>query len=146
MSTNISASGPEKNFFVHPTIHKLLRLNQVEGYLRAAWPPGAQSSLAATAVTLRREIEPALLTEFERLSAAGGGVVSVIDGICQGCRSKLSFTARTALEHTSDLHRCESCGRFMYLRLSSSETFARADGVEGDTTNRLAAGNPTPTR
>ncbi len=127
---------------MHPITQKLLRLNHAEGFLQAGWPPGAQAALAENAAALRREIEPTLLAQFDRLRAAGKEAVTpVIDGACQGCGVKLSLAVRSALEYMSGVHQCESCGRFIFLGPSSPPKtgIGAGHGVED---GELAAANP----
>lgn len=97
------------------TTLKLIRLERAEAHLRFGWPPGVLPALAAEAKALRRELAPDLLAVYDRFARAGfEAVVAVRDGVCQGCRVKLSPVALTELHDGLQVVRCEYCGRFLY--------------------------------
>jgi uncharacterized protein len=65
-----------------------------------------------------RELSPALLSSYERIARARGGVaVAAVDAtaVCGACRVTIRPQAIQELRSSSgDLKLCESCGRFQY--------------------------------
>lgn len=100
---------------MHPTTAKLISLDRAEMFLASGWPPGAQSSLADQAQALRKQIAPHILARYEQIKAQKTNVVvAVVNGVCEGCRSKLSRAALVALDDSPEVACCEHCGRFVY--------------------------------
>ena len=65
--------------------------------------------------TLAREVLPGILTDYERILKARGGlaIVPVTTGVCGGCRVSIRPQAIQELRGAT-LMRCESCGRYLY--------------------------------
>ena len=101
---------------MHLIAANLISLERAEMFLAKGWPSGAQSSFADQARVLRKQIPPHHLARYEELKAQQTNVVvAVVDGVCEGCHSKLSPAALVALNHSPDIPCCEQCGRFVYL-------------------------------
>lgn len=64
-----------------------------------------------------REITPALLSSYERILKARGGVAVAhvsASAICGACRVTIRPQAMQELRTTGDLKLCENCGRYLY--------------------------------
>jgi predicted nucleic acid-binding Zn-ribbon protein len=64
-----------------------------------------------------REIPPTLLSSYERILKARGGVAVASVGasaVCGACRVSIRPQAMQELRTTGDLMLCESCGRYLY--------------------------------
>ena len=64
-----------------------------------------------------REIQPPLLSSYERILKARGGVAVAAVGastVCGACRVSIRPQAMQELRTTGDLMLCESCGRYLY--------------------------------
>jgi predicted nucleic acid-binding Zn-ribbon protein len=77
-----------------------------------------QDRLAALTLTragLVGDIEPALLSRYDRLRAAKGLAVAAVErGICQGCRVAL-FDGQMRQVRAGHLVSCDNCGRYLHL-------------------------------
>lgn len=84
------------------------KLSEVEGEL---------SLLRAERASRAREIPPALLSSYERILKARGGVAVAAVGagpICGACRVSIRPQAMQELRTSSDPMLCENCGRYLY--------------------------------
>jgi uncharacterized protein len=86
------------------------RLAQVEGELETA--RGARALRAA-------ELPPALLSDYDRIRRARGGVAVATVGtaaVCSACRVTIRPQAIQELRTAQVLMLCDSCGRFLFWR------------------------------
>uniref|UniRef100_A0A7C4Y5Z0 C4-type zinc ribbon domain-containing protein n=1 Tax=candidate division WOR-3 bacterium TaxID=2052148 RepID=A0A7C4Y5Z0_UNCW3 len=61
------------------------------------------------------KLEPALYGKYERLKERyGNSVVSVVDGVCLGCFSRLPTSLVSKKNKNEEIHNCPNCGRFLY--------------------------------
>jgi predicted nucleic acid-binding Zn-ribbon protein len=67
--------------------------------------------------TLVTEFDPELLELYEDLRASkrGVGAAALQDGVCGGCRQKLSALEREQVKKTEGVRRCPSCRRILIL-------------------------------
>lgn len=64
----------------------------------------------------RADVPEAILGHFDRLLARGKkGVAIARNGGCSECHLKISSGTWANLPHRSDIHLCDSCGRYLYL-------------------------------
>jgi uncharacterized protein len=66
-----------------------------------------------------RELSVALLTSYDRILRARGGLAvteALPSGICAGCRMAIRPQAMQEIRAQADLITCESCGRYLYWR------------------------------
>ena len=64
-----------------------------------------------------KELPPALLASYDRISKARGGVaIAAVTsaGVCGGCRVSIRPQAVQELRSATGLMVCESCGRYLY--------------------------------
>ena len=65
---------------------------------------------------LRNGIPEGILGHFDRLLARGKKGVSIArNGVCSECHLKISSGTWANLPHRSDIHLCDTCGRYLYL-------------------------------
>jgi predicted nucleic acid-binding Zn-ribbon protein len=64
-----------------------------------------------------KEVPDDILSKYERLIARRGhtAMVSVVNGVCQGCFMSLRPEAMAQLRKGTELVTCHSCGRILYL-------------------------------
>ena len=73
------------------------------------------AALTATRAGLVADIEPGLVSRYDRLRAGKGLAVAVVErGICQGCRIAL-FEAQMRQARAGKLVNCDNCGRYLHL-------------------------------
>ena len=69
---------------------------------------------------LRSDIPEGILNHFDRLLARGKkGVAIARNGVCSECHLKISSGTLGTLPHRTDIHLCDSCGRYLYLPLET---------------------------
>lgn len=73
------------------------------------------TGLRGERATLAREVPAPLLSDYERILKARGGlaIVPLAAGVCGGCRVTIRPQAIQELR-SATLMRCESCGRYLY--------------------------------
>ena len=66
---------------------------------------------------LSANIEPDLLTLYERLMKSKGGdaVVLAVSGQCKGCHTKVVASTMVAVQAAKEVTQCENCGRILYV-------------------------------
>ncbi|MDP8214911.1 MAG: C4-type zinc ribbon domain-containing protein [Candidatus Euphemobacter frigidus] len=71
---------------------------------------GERSGIAA-------ELDPGLCEMYEIIFARkpDRAVVAVVNNACEGCNMELTAQVLNDLERDERVHRCENCGRFVYL-------------------------------
>jgi predicted nucleic acid-binding Zn-ribbon protein len=76
-----------------------------------------QSAAAGEEIAkFRSDIPEGVLGHFDRLLARGKkGVAIARNGVCCECHLKISSGTWANLPHRSDIHLCDSCGRYLYL-------------------------------
>jgi predicted nucleic acid-binding Zn-ribbon protein len=75
------------------------------------------AGLRAERQSRAKNLPPALLSSYERISKARGGVaVAAVTSaqVCGACRVTIRPQAMQELRTTGDLMPCESCGRYLY--------------------------------
>lgn len=78
---------------------------------------GELSIVRAERSSRAREISPALLSSYERILKARGGVAVAAVGagpICGACRVSIRPQAMQELRTSSEPRLCENCGRYLY--------------------------------
>jgi hypothetical protein len=77
---------------------------------------GRQTAATKEEITrLRADIPEPILAHFDRMLARGKkGVAIANHGVCMGCHLKISSGTWGNLQHSSDIHLCDSCGRYLY--------------------------------
>lgn len=84
---------------------------------RFHFDPRAKEGVSQAEIQKLRVSVPApVLAHFDRMLARGKkGVAIVRNGVCSGCHLRLtSGTSADILDHT-EIHVCDSCGRYLYL-------------------------------
>ncbi len=81
-------------------------------------PASRTRSLRAQRTSLRSQIDPQILVEYDRLAQAGAmpPIASVDDGVCTGCRIRLPRQFMQDARANPGLVRCPSCGRVILLQ------------------------------
>jgi predicted nucleic acid-binding Zn-ribbon protein len=73
------------------------------------------ATLTMTRAGMIGDIDPALLSRYDRMRAGKGLAVAAVQrGICQGCRVAL-FDAQMRRARAGNLVNCDNCGRYLYL-------------------------------
>lgn len=64
---------------------------------------------------IREELDPAVLSRFDRLNEKfGAGVFQIKDDVCQGCMVKLSTSLAAIIRKcNNDIFVCQKCGRYI---------------------------------
>lgn len=85
-------------------------------------------ALSETRATLRSQVEPDLLGEFDRIAATRGGtgIAHVKDQRCLGCQMFLRPQMWNQVRQGQRVH-CESCGRLLYFESVSDPAGQHAD-------------------
>jgi len=92
--------------------------------LQASYKTNAESIVAQAKLLVSqraqaaKEIDPALLAQYEAVRKNKGGlaVVPVEDGnACGGCKMGLSFSVVKRLQAGGDIETCDNCGRILVL-------------------------------
>lgn len=66
---------------------------------------------------IREQIPEQILGHYDRLKRSNKiPVVEVRNGICLGCHLTLTRGLAVRLQSADDLHICEHCGRYIYIR------------------------------
>jgi len=75
-----------------------------------------KSSLESSRETLRRQISPEWLKQYDKLRKSRGGlaVVSVKDGSCQGCCMSLMPQLFQEIKQNDQIYSCPHCHRIVY--------------------------------
>jgi predicted nucleic acid-binding Zn-ribbon protein len=78
---------------------------------------GRQTAAAMEDIAeLRSNVPESILGHFDRLLARGKkGVAIARNGVCSECHLKISSGVWANLPHRSDIHLCDTCGRYLYL-------------------------------
>ena len=78
---------------------------------------GRQTSAAKEDIAkLRSNVPEGILGHFDRLITRGKkGVAVARNGVCGECHLKISSGTWANLPHRSDIHLCDTCGRYLYL-------------------------------
>ena len=78
---------------------------------------GRQTAAIKEQITrLRVDIPEPILAHFDRMVARGKkGVAIANHGVCMGCHLKISSGTWANLQHSDDIHLCDSCGRYLHL-------------------------------
>ena len=67
-------------------------------------------------INLRSTVPDPILAHFDRLISRGKkGVALVRNGVCSACHLKISSGTLGQLPYSTDIHLCDSCGRYLYL-------------------------------
>ena len=84
---------------------------------RVHFDPRAKSSTSTEQLEeLRGSVPAPVLAHFDRMLARGKkGVAIVRNGVCTGCHLRLTLGTNTSLLDPSEIHVCDSCGRYLYL-------------------------------
>ncbi len=70
----------------------------------------------AQIVKLREQVPVPIITYFTRLIARGKkGVAIARDGVCSECHLRVAAGTLASLAYTTEIHRCDNCGRYLYL-------------------------------
>ena len=85
---------------------------------RSPHPGRRARSLRAQRTSVRNQIDPKVLVEYDRLAQAGAvpPLASVDEGVCTGCRIRLPRQFIQDARATPGLVRCPSCGRVILLQ------------------------------
>ncbi|MCI1944089.1 zinc ribbon domain-containing protein [Clostridium luticellarii] len=68
-------------------------------------------------LSLERKLPPELLDKFNELCAVKGtGAARLSEGVCQGCRMKVSAITIDDIKKNKDIVYCDNCGRIIYYR------------------------------
>ena len=87
----------------------VLQKLQFEARGRTAAPP-------AEVERLRAQIPPPILAHYERLVLRGKkGVALARNGVCCGCHLGITRGKLVKLSTTSEVHKCDNCGCYLYL-------------------------------
>jgi predicted nucleic acid-binding Zn-ribbon protein len=64
----------------------------------------------------RTQIPPAILGRFDGLVHRGKKAVALVrNGVCSECHLRVSLGTLARLSHTSEVHTCDNCGRFLLV-------------------------------
>ena len=81
---------------------------------------------------LREKVPAPILAHFTRLIARGKkGVAIARNGVCSECHLRITSGTLASLAHTTEIHLCENCGRYLYL--PENEPLGLADSASPKT-------------
>lgn len=102
--------------FVSEVVVRLLELRALEERLEVFRRNHEKnSSTQALIESLRGNLPIGILVAHDRFRAAGKkSVAEVRQGVCAGCHLGLAL-GDVAVLRRGDLHRCDNCGRYLYL-------------------------------
>lgn len=105
------------NDYVADTRQQLAQLNRLEDQLKASRIPGKGSlDDEALIASLRANIPLGVLVHHDRLRTRGRkSVAEVRHGVCSGCHIGLPIGTVNALKHQSELVKCNTCGRYIFI-------------------------------
>ncbi len=69
--------------------------------------------------SIRKVIDPSLLTKYDRLAEQkmGLAMVEVINNLCTGCQQPISITLCDSIKsEPEEIHYCNNCGRMVFIR------------------------------
>jgi len=70
----------------------------------------------AEVIRLREKVPPQIIDHFDRLIVRGKrGVAIARDGACSECHLRVTSGTQASLSYSTELHRCDNCGRYLYL-------------------------------
>jgi uncharacterized protein len=74
-------------------------------------------SLSAERAQYVSQVEPRLLTQYDRIrnARAGLGIVPAVGGRCKGCNMIVPPQLFIEIQRASALHQCPSCNRLLYI-------------------------------
>jgi hypothetical protein len=96
-------------------------MRQIMDHLRALQRlqlnAGPLTKVAEAEILQRRGQVPAtILAHFDRLIVRGKkGVALVRNGVCSECHLRITSGTLQSLTHTSEVHICDNCGRYLFL-------------------------------
>jgi predicted nucleic acid-binding Zn-ribbon protein len=103
--------------YIEDIVRRLMELHSLEERL-AVFQRNHEKSADVQALieSLRANLPVGVLIYHDRFRAAGKrSVAEVRHGVCSGCHMVVPIGTLADLKHGDRLHRCGSCGRFIYL-------------------------------
>ena len=92
----------------------LLRLQTLLDEKRQNLSQEALAEIEKETAFIREELDPSILSRFDRLNERyGAGVFRIKDGVCQGCMIKLSTSLAATIQNSNDIFVCQKCGRYI---------------------------------
>jgi len=92
----------------------LLRLQTLLDEKRQNPAPEVLTEIEKEMAFIREELDPSILSRFDRLNERyGAGVFRIKDGVCQGCMIKLSTSLAATIQNSNDIFVCQKCGRYI---------------------------------
>ncbi|HRI11712.1 MAG TPA: C4-type zinc ribbon domain-containing protein [Verrucomicrobiota bacterium] len=88
---------------------------------------------------LRRKMPTSILADYERLVLRGKkGVAIARAGVCSECHLRIPVGKLASLRDTDRLHRCDNCGRYLYLPDGESIGLSEPKPASASTRRRRA--------
>lgn len=101
----------------------LIELQSLEEGLEKRLSASQRTDVANQVAKVRGQIPITIQGHYDRLRAVGKKpMAAVVNGACQGCFLSLPYGDILRMRTSDDIHLCEHCGRYIYLKDESPAT------------------------